>query len=71
MHRNEPLDALLLLSSIVVVVVAGWTCTGNHPPGVWVIFASSSPTSRGIEGPVRSISRIPTDFPWRERERAS
>lgn len=24
-----------------------------------------------MEGPVRSMSRIPTDFPCRERERAS
>lgn len=47
------------------------TLTGIHPPGAWVIFASSSPRKRGIDGPVRSISRMPTDLPARESERAS
>ncbi len=49
----------------------GWTCTGSQPPGACVIFASSRPRKRGMEGPVRSISRIPTEWPARERERAS
>ena len=52
-------------------VCAGWTRTGFHPPGAWVIFASSKPSKRGIDGPVRSMSRIPTDLPARVRERAS
>lgn len=50
---------------------SGCTATGNQPLGVWVIFASSWPTNRGMEGPVRSMSRIPTDFPRRESARAS
>lgn len=29
------------------------------------------PKRRGIEGPVRSISSIPTEWPARERDRAS
>jgi len=36
-----------------------------------VTFADSIPKRRGMEGPVRSISRIPTDFPASERESAS
>ena len=31
----------------------------------------SMPKRRGIEGPVKSISRTPTEWPARERERAS
>ena len=46
-------------------------CTGTHPPGAWVTLADSIPKRRGIDGPVRSISRIPTEWPARERERAS
>lgn len=34
-------------------------------------LADSMPKSLGIDGPVRSISRIPTEWPARERERAS
>lgn len=52
-------------------VIALCTGTGSQPWGDWVIFASSRPTRRGIEGPVRSMSRMPTDLPWRERARAS
>jgi len=48
-----------------------WTCTGNQPPGACVIFADSRPKRRGMEGPVRSTSRMPTEWPARERERAS
>ncbi len=47
------------------------TSHGSQPPGAWVIFALSRPRKRGMEGPVRSMSRMPTDFPARERERAS
>lgn len=36
-----------------------------------MILASSLPTRRGIEGPVRSMSRMPTDLPCRVRARAS
>lgn len=36
-----------------------------------MIFASSRPTRRGIEGPVRSMSRMPTDLPCSESARAS
>lgn len=48
-----------------------WTLHGSQPPGAWVIFALSRPSSRGMEGPVRSMSRIPTDLSARERESAS
>lgn len=34
-------------------------------------FADSIPKRRGIDGPVRSMSSIPTDFPASERESAS
>lgn len=47
------------------------TRTGIQPPGAWVMVSSSMPRRCGIEGPVRSMSRIPTDFPARQRERAS
>lgn len=48
-----------------------WTSTGSHPPGACLIFASSRPRKRGMEGPVKSMSRIPTDLPRRERDSAS
>lgn len=48
-----------------------WTSQGSQPPGACVIFALSRPSNRGIEGPVRSMSRMPTDLPARERESAS
>ena len=51
--------------------LAGWTGTGIQPPGAWVTLADSMPKRRGMEGPVRSMSRIPTEAPDRERERAS
>ena len=47
------------------------TGTGIQPPGAWVTFADSAPTRRGMEGPVRSISSIPTEEPVRDRESAS
>lgn len=52
-------------------ICEGWTSTGSQPPGAWVTFAFSRPRSRGMEGPVRSMSRIPTDLPARERDSAS
>lgn len=52
-------------------VTASCTGTGSQPAGDCVIFASSRPTKRGIEGPVRSMSRIPTDLPCKESARAS
>lgn len=48
-----------------------WTSHGNQPPGAWVIFAFSRPRRRGIEGPVRSMSRIPTEWPASDSESAS
>lgn len=70
MQRSEPRwgceDA-----EVSGVISALWTGTGIHPPGACVIFASSSPTRRGIDGPVRSMSRIPTDLPCSDKARAS
>ena len=48
-----------------------WTLTGSQPPGACVTFWSSRPRRRGIDGPVRSISRMPTLWPCEVRERAS
>jgi hypothetical protein len=62
MHDNAPMFASRF---------AGWTGTGIQPPGAWVTFEDSIPRRRGMEGPVRSMSRIPTEWPERERERAS
>lgn len=50
---------------------AGCTGTGIHPPGAWVTLEDSIPNNRGIEGPVKSISRTPTEWPAREKESAS
>ena len=47
------------------------TWTGSQPPGACVTFWSSRPRRRGIDGPVRSMSRMPTLWPWEVRERAS
>lgn len=47
------------------------TSHGSQPPGACVIFALSRPRRRGMEGPVRSMSRMPTDLPDREMESAS
>lgn len=52
-------------------VCEAWTSHGSQPPGAWVIFAFSRPRRRGMEGPVRSMSRIPTEWPARESESAS
>lgn len=62
--EEEPLD-------LEVEGRRGCTSTGSHPPGACVIFASSNPSNLGIEGPVRSMSRIPTLWPCEESERAS
>ena len=48
-----------------------WTSHGSQPPGAWVIFAFSRPRRRGIDGPVRSMSRIPTEWPASDKESAS
>ena len=74
-------DAVVALSLVCVSDVAGlgmggrvcegWTSHGNQPPGAWVIFAFSRPRRRGIEGPVRSMSRMPTEWPARDSESAS
>ena len=48
-----------------------WTSTGSQPPGACFIFADSMPRKRGMEGPVRSTSRMPTEWPARHSERAS
>ena len=52
-------------------VCGACTSHGSQPPGAWVIFASSRPRRRGIEGPVRSMSRMPTEWPARDSESAS
>lgn len=52
-------------------VCEAWTSHGSQPPGAWVIFAFSRPRRRGMEGPVRSMSRMPTECPARDNERAS
>jgi hypothetical protein len=62
MHEREPRP---------VDAFAGCTGTGTQPPGAWVTFADSREKRRGMDGPVRSMSRIPTDAPARERESAS
>lgn len=62
MHDSEP---------VFVEAFAGWTATGNQPPGACVTFADSMPKRRGMDGPVRSMSRIPTFWPASDRERAS
>ena len=77
---KEPLDSPFCDLDVEFVVAGeeiggkiceGCTSTGSQPPGACVIFASSRPSRRGIEGPVRSISRMPTEWPARERESAS
>lgn len=50
---------------------ASWTMTAPRPPSTIVTFLSSMPKKRGAFGPVRSRSRTPTLYPWRENERAS
>ena len=52
-------------------ICEAWTWTGSQPPGACLTFEASIPSKRGMEGPVRSTSRIPTEWPARERERAS
>ena len=37
------------------------TSTGSQPPGACLTFEASMPRRRGMEGPVRSTSRIPTE----------
>lgn len=45
--------------------------TGIQPPGACVTLDDSMLKRRGIEGPVKSTSRMPTDWPASERDRAS
>jgi hypothetical protein len=45
--------------------------TGSQPPGAWVTFAEEREKRWGIEGPVKSMSRMPVFWFKRERERAS
>lgn len=52
-------------------VCARCTSTGSQPPGACLTFEDSMPSRRGMDGPVRSMSRIPTEWPARERESAS
>lgn len=74
-----PVDAVGAASPFRVCGWAGrsgnvcdrWTSHGSQPPGAWVIFAFSRPSRRGMEGPVRSMSRIPTEWPVRDKESAS
>ena len=70
-------DVALVDLEVDVGIDTGWrtcdgcTSTGNQPPGACFTFADSIPRRRGMEGPVRSMSRIPTEQPARERDRAS
>jgi hypothetical protein len=50
---------------------ASCTVIGSQPPGACVTLPDSMPSMRGMEGPVRSMSRMPTEWPADERERAS
>ena len=52
-------------------ICEAWTSHGSQPPSAWVIFALSRPRRRGIEGPVRSMSSIPTEWPASDSESAS
>lgn len=47
------------------------TGTGIQPPGAWVTVADSRLRRWGIEGPVRSMSRMPTEWEAWVRARAS
>jgi len=50
---------------------AGCTGTGIQPPGAWVTVADSRFRRWGIDGPVRSMSRMPTEWEAWVRVRAS
>lgn len=50
---------------------AGWTGTGIQPSGAWVTVADSRFRRCGMEGPVRSMSRMPTECEAWVRARAS
>lgn len=73
----EPFEVVIGMESGYVVGGAGGrvcercTSTGGQPPGACLTFEASMPRKRGMEGPVRSMSRIPTEWPARERDSAS
>ena len=74
MQRREPRALLVPGAESGFVVAAGeesWTVTGIHPPGACVTVADSRFRRCGIEGPVRSMSRMPTEWPAWVRVRAS
>ena len=50
---------------------AGWTRQGSQPEGDWVILEDSMERRRGMDGPVRSMSRMPTLCEARVSESAS
>ena len=52
-------------------VRASCTGTGIHPPGACLTFSFSMPKNRGIDGPVKSTSRTPTEWPCSDSVRAS
>ena len=62
MHEREP---------IPVVAFELCTGTGIHPPGACFTFEDSMHKRRGIDGPVRSMSNMPTEGPASERDSAS
>lgn len=47
------------------------TGTGIQPPGACFTLRDSMPKNRGMEGPVRSMSRTPTEWPASDNESAS
>lgn len=58
-------DVGFCVGAVEVVVEAageaGCTGTGIQPPGAWVTVADSRFRRWGIDGPVRSMSRMPTE----------
>jgi hypothetical protein len=62
----------VLLSGVLKVMsVLSCTGTGNQPPGACLTFDVSMPRNLGIDGPVRSMSSMPTECPLNESVRAS
>ncbi|RII21735.1 hypothetical protein CUC08_Gglean000902 [Alternaria sp. MG1] len=55
----------------VANVCSPCTSTGIQPPGACLTFSFSIPKKRGILGPVKSISKTPTECPCNDRVRAS
>ena len=74
MQRRLPVRlvcSVLPFASPLFALCASCTGTDIHPPGASFTFEVSMPKKRGIEGPVRSMSRTPTLWPWRDKVRAS